>query len=471
MTGDAARRRSLSLRQVVWISLGAATAVVVASMVLSITARLTTAHAVAELSGRIQPVQNKVAALNTAYVDQETGQRGFMLSGDPKSLQPYAAGAVTADQLTTDLRASLAADPTASKRLDDVVAAATRWTVEAAQPQIEARRAGPIPPDQVEAMTLRGKQLFDVLRAQLSALDTRTDQLTTQQIDRVRAAQRLATIDRTTMLGLLLVLAVCSIVLCERLLTRPVNRLVRDVRGVAEGNYDQPIRQGGPQELAVLAEATETMRNNLRTSATLLADAERRDEQARMAADLHDRIIQRVFGLGLGLTSAAKRRAPDLTPFITETDEIIHDLRRVIFDLNEGTSTLARAGVRLRIAIIDMVENNVTALGLAPTLDFDGPIDDCANRPGMQAAVLAVLRESLANVARHARASAVTVRVVATGDEFSLSVQDNGIGISPTAAEGYGRRNIRTRAEQLGGWAATMAGPDGGTIVQWKVPI
>jgi signal transduction histidine kinase len=471
MTGkEAPRMRTLSLRQVVWVSLLVMAAFMVASIAVSIAARHSVGHAVNELSANVH-VQDEVADLNTAYVDQETGQRGFMLTGDPQSLEPYATGVANADVLTTKLRASLAGDAQARLRLDDVLQAADRWTAQAAQPQIQARRAGPIPQDQLTAMTLTGRRLFDQLRAALGALNTRADELAAQQIDRVRAAQRLANVERIITAGALLVVVVSGIVLCERLLTRPVNRLLRDVRTVADGDYDHTIRQGGPREIAVLSDATERMRGSLRSSATLVAAAERRDEQARMAADLHDRIIQRVFGLGLGLTSAANRHSPDLTPFITQTDEIIRDLRRVIFDLDEGSSSLARGGVRLRIAIIDMVENSVASLGFAPTLDFDGPIDDCANRPGLQGAVLAVLQESLSNVARHAKATAVTVRVVATRDEFLLLVQDNGLGLGHPPWDGRGRRNIRARAEQLGGEASiSSAGPGGGTIVEWKVP-
>ncbi len=472
MAGDAPRMRTLSLRQLIWVCLGTMTVVVVVSTVISIFARVSVAHAVAELDGHMIPVQNEVAELDKAYVDQETGQRGFMLTGDRASLQPYSTGLAAAHRLIADLRTSLAGDAQASQRLDGVAQAAANWTTQGAQPQILARSMGPVPSAQLKAMTLSSKQLFDALRAELGALDSRTDDMVAQQLERVRAAQRVANIAQITAAGLLLVVVVFSVVIFQRRLTRPVNRLLRNVRTVAQGDYDQPIEQGGPHEIAVLAHATETMRDSLRTSATLLADAERRDEQARMAADLHDRIIQRVFGLGLGLTSATKRRSPDLTPFITETDEIIRDLRHVIFDLNDGSSSLARAGVRLRTAIIDLVENNVTALGFTPTLDFDGPIDDCANQPGLQAAVLAVLQESLSNVARHAKATAVTVRVVATRDEFGLLVQDNGIGVSPTTQEGQGRRNIRARAEHLGGrMTIGTTEPDGGTTVDWRVPI
>lgn len=137
---------------------------------------------------------------------------------------------------------------------------------------------------------------------------------------------------------------------------------------MADGDYDQPVHRTGPREVADLSEAVERMRVSLRASTDRLVDGELRDEQARIAADLHDRVIQRVFGLGLSLTSAASRGKPELQPFIDETDLIIRDLREVVFNLNRAFSP----GRRLGSAIIDVLEGAVSALGFTPTLNFDG---------------------------------------------------------------------------------------------------
>ncbi|MBV9090344.1 MAG: CHASE3 domain-containing protein [Mycobacteriaceae bacterium] len=471
MTGHAPPRKALSLRQLIWICLAAMSVVFVASTVMSIAGRATVKRAVAELSGHLVTVQSQVAALNTAYVDQETGQRGYLLTGDPVFLEPYTAGAAAAQQLLTALRSSVAGDTVWSQRLDGVASAAHIWATQSAQPQIEARRNGRIPPDQIEAMTLTGKQQFDQLRVQLRALDTRTHELIAQQIDRIHAAQRLANIIQIAAAGVLFAVVGGFIALLQRVLTRPVNSLVRDVRAVADGNYDRPIQVGGPYEIAVVADAAETMRDRLRTSTTRLLEAERVDEQARLAADLHGRTIQRVFGLGLGLTSAAARRSPDLTPFITETDEIIRDLRQVIFNLDEAAASPG-GQTRLRAAIIDVVETSAGALGFTPSLDFAGPVDECATQQSVQAALLTVLREALNNIAHDGGATAAAVEVVATPEQLSLRVQDNGIGVSSSNPEGRSRRTLGGRAAKWGGQATVRTGEGGvGTVVEWKAPL
>lgn len=89
--GDKATPR-LSLRQLIWICLGTITAVFVVSTAFSVVGRINVARAADRLGGEMLPAQEQVAALSKAYVDQETGQRGFMLTADEAFLEPYASG-------------------------------------------------------------------------------------------------------------------------------------------------------------------------------------------------------------------------------------------------------------------------------------------------------------------------------------------------------------------------------------------
>lgn len=467
----APRLDRLSLRRLSWACLGVMTVVFLIVSVVSIVGRATVAHAVARLSDEVVPIQTDVAALRRAFTDQDTGQRGFMLTGNPISLEPYTSGSATAERLIPQLREKLAADGQALNELESAVTLASTWRSRAAEPQIAARRGGPIPSAQQAQFALEGKQLFDELRQQLRTLAAYTDGMAASQLQRIQAAQNVANTIQIIGAGLLLAVVVGALIAVQRFLTNPVNALLRDVRRVADGDYDQPIVPAGPREIAKISEAVEEMRESLRTSIDRLVDGELRDEQARIAADLHDRVIQRVFGLGLGLTSASSRRNPELEPFIDETDAIIHDLREVIFNLNQAISP-PRQPARMRAAIIDVLEDSVSTLGFTPTLRFDGPVDQVPVHPTHVAAVLAVIRESLSNVARHAQATDATLTVMATAADLRITLQDNGVGLSGDDRPGHGRRNIVTRAEQLGGYARIYnARPGTGAVVEWVVPV
>ena len=287
----------LSVRQLIWVLLGMITVVFVISLTVTITGRMTVAGAVDELSQRMLPAQDNVAELSTAYVDQETGQRGFLLTGDPQFLGPYQEGKEVADRLVAELRVELADDPEGTRRLDAVVDAAYAWATQAGDPQIEARRAGPLTAEQAETMTASGKQLFDALRAELSDLQDRTGELIAAQLDRVSTAQRFSNIAQGVSVVLLLAVVGTTAWLSRRLLTRPVNSVLEDVTAVAEGAWDRPIRRLGPREIAVLAGAAETMRANLHVTNERLAEQAGLSERARLSKEIQANLMTEVQGV------------------------------------------------------------------------------------------------------------------------------------------------------------------------------
>ncbi len=284
----------MSLRQLIWTCVGMITLVFVVSMSIFLAARFAVADSVHQLSGRMLPAQDNVAALSRAYIDQETGQRGFLLTANPALLDPYTQGRAEADRLVAKLRTDLAGDPEGSQELSAVVAAASAWAGQAAEPQIAARRAGPIPPDQLESMTQSGKRLFDVLRTELSALQARANHMIDAQLKRVNSAQLIANVAQGVASALLLAVVVASIWLSRRLLTRPVNSVLSDVTAVAEGAYERPIRSLGPREVAVLAGAAETMRNNLHVANERLTHQSALDEKARRAKEIQAQLLTEV---------------------------------------------------------------------------------------------------------------------------------------------------------------------------------
>ncbi|WP_067670499.1 CHASE3 domain-containing protein [Nocardia miyunensis] len=297
-------------------------------------------RAVADLNNRVFVAQRSASALLRAYVNQETGQRGFLLTGDPVFLQPYTQGRADAAQMQTRLRQVLDGDVRATAALDAVSTAANAWETTAAQPEIAARAAGAVPEDQVESLALLGKGLFDTVRDEAARLQAVTDDMAARELHRVSAAQQVAKAATYVSIALLLVMVVTAFTVLPRLVNRPVTRLVGQLQAVSEGNYALEIERNGPVEIAAIADAANHMRASILASMDDRVVTEkaltRYDEQTRMAADLHDRTLNRVFGLGLLLASAMSRHPgmrSTLEPLVAETDEIISELRTVIFDL------------------------------------------------------------------------------------------------------------------------------------------
>ncbi|UXA19007.1 CHASE3 domain-containing protein [Mycobacterium sp. SMC-4] len=456
------RLRRISLKQLVGVCLGVMAAAFVAVSVVAALGQVSVTRAVDELSNSVVPIQRDVEALRRAFTDQETGQRGFALTGNTVSLDLYAAGVATSDELLARLRPAMADDPVGQALIDRIDRAAAAWTAEVAEPRTAAEGKG---------VTVTALQLFDQLRTELRALAAHTDGMGETQFARIQSVERAAITVQAVGAVIVLGAVISAAIMMQRTLTRPVRSLVQEVRAIADGDYDKPVVRPGLRETTEIADAVEQMRLSLRASTDRLIDSELREEQARIAADLHDRIIQRVFGLGLSLTSANRRRNTDLQPFIDETDAIIRDLREVIFNLHQAISPPGRS-TRIRSAIIDVVEGSVAGWDYSPTLQFEGPIDETPIQPELHAAILAVVRESLSNVARHSRATIASVTVKVDGGQLHITVRDNGIGVSDDDVMGHGRHNIVARAEQFGGTAHIGQDPAGtGTVVEWVVPL
>jgi signal transduction histidine kinase len=191
------------------------------------------------------------------------------------------------------------------------------------------------------------------------------------------------------------------------------------------------------------------------------------EDRERIARDLHDVVIQRLFATGMQLQGAVPQAArPEavvrINQAVDDLDATIRDIRRSIFELR------APAGPSLRTELHETVEAAAATLGFRPVLDTVGPIDS-AIPDDVVPEVLAVLREALANVARHAAASSVRVTVRALDGEIVLTVEDDGVGTDPAAARG-GLVNMSERAHDLGGTFTINPGPGGaGTVITWRI--
>ncbi|WP_185734689.1 GAF domain-containing sensor histidine kinase [Micromonospora globispora] len=191
------------------------------------------------------------------------------------------------------------------------------------------------------------------------------------------------------------------------------------------------------------------------------------EDRERIARDLHDVVIQRLFATGLQLQSGAMNARPEVAKRINaavdDLDATIRDIRRTIFELRTPMSAALRTEIR------DAIEVAAESLGYRPELELIGPIDS-AVPDSLRPELTAVLREALSNAVRHAQADRVGVTVKVDGGWVTVTVTDDGIGCDPEAARS-GLVNLRERAERLGGDFQLGRVIPHGTEVRWSVPL
>ena len=193
------------------------------------------------------------------------------------------------------------------------------------------------------------------------------------------------------------------------------------------------------------------------------------EDHERIARDLHDTVIQRLFAAGLSLQSvlpivpeAAKVK---IERILDDQDDAIHELRTAIF----GLASKRSAGRTIRVMVNDLVDESARVLGFRPALHFNGVLDTI--NPEIADEVAAVVREALSNVARHSRARRVEVLLGHTDGYLVLVVSDDGTGIPASHRLGSGLLNMQDRASRMGGTCTVTSGERTGTIVRWQVPV
>ena len=197
------------------------------------------------------------------------------------------------------------------------------------------------------------------------------------------------------------------------------------------------------------------------------------EDRDRLARDLHDTVIQRLFGVGLTLQSIAARSpseiAPGLGAMVTEIDQVIKQVRSTIYELGLGADLRG-----VRDDILSLVDELTPVVGFHVTVSIDGPVDSAVSDT-MAEHLMATIRESVTNIGRHANATNASVSLVVADGQCRLTVTDNGVGIGAGTSEasrgGLGLVNIRRRAEKLHGTLDLKTPEGGGTSLTWQVPV
>lgn len=268
-----------------------------------------------------------------------------------------------------------------------------------------------------------------------------------------------------------------------------------DHEGFRRRYYDQPASRpmgtglrlfaqhpvGGlfPVEISlspvVLADAAKDV---VHTIATVRDVSEREETQARVALmqdreriarDLHDMVIQRLFAAGMNLqavSGSTDRALVDerIATTIDDLDDTIREIRATIFHLGQPPER-PPFGEQL----VELVAERSGHLGFEPEFRVVGNVDELADYVATQ--LIATLREGLSNIARHAGATGALVEITTTAVEVHLTIADDGVGIPPHPKRQGGLSNMMWRAAELGGTCTVQRNEPSGTRLSWRVPI
>lgn len=238
--------------------------------------------------------------------------------------------------------------------------------------------------------------------------------------------------------------------------------------------FDPHRRQGYDEQdtavLEALATAASASVQNIYLKRAL-TDATVRNDRARIARDLHDDVIQRLFAVGLQLQASLRTIADhdaraSISQSIDDLDQTIQQIRTTIFDLEHSGSNSTRA------SLIELTSELADVAGLSHEILFQGPVDTMIG-PELRTIIVKAAREMLSNVVKHANASRVVVTVSATGPNISLTVSDDGVGFDPrrATAGGLGLKNLASRAAALDGSFSIRALAGGGSVATFEIPF
>ncbi len=192
------------------------------------------------------------------------------------------------------------------------------------------------------------------------------------------------------------------------------------------------------------------------------------EDRERIARDIHDLVIQRLFGAGMKLQAVIPEMGSDTAverthETIDELDATIRELRSAIFSLHRRDDSRSPTD-----EVVRTVAQSMERLGFRPGLVVEGLLDAIADDALSE--LLAALREALSNAARHAHASCINVGIEVTSSEVSLTVTDDGRGVDPDHPHGDGLKNLAERASRLGGTFRFGAAVPTGCALTWTVP-
>jgi signal transduction histidine kinase len=408
--------------------------------------------------------------LERLLLDLETGQRGFILTGDERFLQPWTVARQRFPSRASALLQLVAADASEARLAQNIARDETSYIRDYSVPLVSAARRGESVARSVSAVE-EGRRRVDAMRADFDLLYVAERRNVATWDARADAAAWNAKLAAGAGLAGSIALIGLYAAYLTRAIVRPVRRTARMADRLAGGNLDTRMVESGPDEVGalersfnVMADSLEKGRDELAASRTRIVAAA--DETRRqIERDLHDGAQQRLVSLALELRAAQAAATPDA------------ELEGQLAHIAEG---LARAAEELREMARGIHPAILSEGGLGPALKTLArrssiPVQLDLRAEGrlperVEVAAYYVVSEALTNAAKHAQASVVHVDAEATDGVLRLTVRDDGAGGAHPAG-GTGLTGLADRVETLGGAIAITSPLGGGTSVEVQLPL
>jgi signal transduction histidine kinase len=469
-----------------------------------------------ELADSVLPAQAQAYRLQGALIDQETGVRGYGITGDVRFLQPYRAGVATEAASAARLRTLVAASPPLTADLNRIEQAAGQWRRDDAAPLIARARQGPLGPHDIGLLD-RSKSSFDYLRGLFAVQNARLAAMAAQDQARLTRIRSIQNWVFAAILAALLFASGALATALHNVVVRPLNRLRAASRQVAGGDFDHRITPVGPADLRAVAADVEAMRrelasalNDARITQQIAADqAANLDAYAEELRRSNAELEQFAYVASHDLQEPLRKVASFCQLLAQRYDDKLDDRGRQYIDyavdgakrlqvlINEllAFSRVGRAeAVRMRLPMEEALDAAIGALGVTisesgAVIERPEQLPDVLGDPTL----LGLVWQNLLGNAIKFRAPERTplVRIDVTEDpagQWLFSVTDNGIGIAPEFAEkvfvifqrlhsreayagtGIGLALCRRIIEHHGGEVSLDTGYTGGTRILFSMP-
>jgi signal transduction histidine kinase len=408
--------------------------------------------------------------LERLAVDLETGQRGFVITGDKRFLQPWHAAEAAFPGEAATLSRLVSDHPDQHRRAETITQAYTSYVRDYARPLIDTAGRD-LKAAQTLASTNEGKRRMDSIRAQFDRLMAREAGLSAVLQQRTDTASRRAVAAAAGgIAGSLLLVAVFAGYL-SRAIVRPVRQAADMAGRLAGGDLGTRMPGGGIAEIGVLQRSFNTMARALQDSRAELTASRARIVTAgdharrRIERDLHDGTQQRLVSLVLDLR-AAERSLPPEPELRAQLDRVADGLTGALDELRD----LSR-GIHPAILSAGGLGPALKALANRSGLPVELDVDLSSRLPEpVEVAAYYVVSEALANAAKHARASVVDIALAVRDSTLHLSVRDDGVG-GAVVGRGSGLVGLTDRVEAMGGTISLTSPTGQGTSLLVGLPL